>query len=195
MPGMSVMTSSWVQFPFIYYFDVRVWLRQLSKEIGRRITLSEVPDSEIEKWSTSHFDAIWLMGVWQTGEQSRILALDNPHLTERAALLPDWKSDDVVASPYSIADYRVAEALGGEAALAELRKRLAQRGIKLILDFVPNHTAPDHPWVGTNREFYISSRMNDSSRCRKAPILPRRMAPISLAGAIRTYRRLAIPCS
>ena len=152
-----MMASTWVQFPFIYYFDVRVWLRQLSKEIGRRITLSEIPNSEIEKWSTSHFDAIWLMGLWQTGEQSRIMALDNPHVTEeRAALLPDWRSDDVVASPYSIADYRVAEALGGEAALAKLRKRLAQRGIKLILDFVPNHTAPDHPWVGTNREFYIS---------------------------------------
>jgi glycosidase len=151
------MTSSWVQFPLIYNFDVRVWIRQLSKEIGRRVTLSEVPDAEIAKWSSSHFDAIWLMGVWQTGEQSRIMALNNPRLTdEGAALLPEWKSDDVVASPYSIADYRVAETLGGEAALAEFRKRLAKRGIKLILDFVPNHTAPDHPWVGTNREFYVS---------------------------------------
>jgi glycosidase len=53
-------------------------------------------------------------------------------------------------------DYHVTEALGGDAALAELRKRLAQREIKLILDFVPNHTARDHPWVSTNREFYIA---------------------------------------
>ena len=69
------MTSGWVQFPLIYHLDVRVWLNQRSKELGRPITLSEVPDAEIEKWSASHFDAIWLMGVWQIGEQSRSLAL------------------------------------------------------------------------------------------------------------------------
>ena len=126
------------------------------KSCGRTITLSEVPDAEIEKWSASHFDAIWLMGVWQTGEQSRTLALNNAsHPGEWTDLLPDWKPDDVVASPYSIAGYRVADTLGGPAALAELRKRLARRGIKLILDFVANHTAPEHPWISTNRKFYI----------------------------------------
>ena len=150
------MTSSWVQFPLVYHLDVRVWLAQLSRELGRTITLSEVPDAEIDKWSASHFDAIWLMGVWQTGDQSRTLALNNPsHPDEWADILPDWKPDDAVASPYSITAYRVAETLGGPAALAELRKRLARRGIKLILDFVANHTAPEHPWTSTNRDFYI----------------------------------------
>jgi hypothetical protein len=86
------MSSSWVQFPFIYDFDVRVVLSQLSKEIGRTITLSEVPDSEIKKWRTYHFDAIWLMGVWQTGEQSRILAL-NPNSSDES----NGESDDVVS--------------------------------------------------------------------------------------------------
>ena len=32
--------------------------------------------------------------------------------------------------------------------LAIARKELASRGMKLLLDFVPNHVAPDHPWVG-----------------------------------------------
>jgi glycosidase len=151
------MTGSWVQFPLIYNLDARVQLRQLSEECGRTITLAEVPDAEIEKWSASHFDAIWLLGVWETGTQSRLLALNNLHLTdESTALVPDWKSDDIFGSPYAIADYRVAAALGGEPALAEFRSRLAQRGLKLILDFVPNHTALDHPWIETNREFYIS---------------------------------------
>lgn len=150
------MTRGWIRFPFIYNFDVRVYLRQQSKENGRTITLAEVPDTEIEKWKASHFDAIWLMGVWESGKESRLLALDNLHLTdESTVLVPDWKSDDIFGSPYAIADYHVAEALGGDAALSEFRKRLAQKGIKLILDFVPNHTALDHFWVSTNREFYI----------------------------------------
>jgi glycosidase len=151
------MAGNWVQFPLVYHLDARVWLAELSSEIGRQITLAEVPDAEIEKWSGSHFDAVWLMGVWQTGEQSRILALNNPRLRDDwTAVIPEWKLDDVVASPYSITDYRVAETLGGEPALFDLRKRLAQRGLKLILYFVPNHTAPEHHWVNTNREFYIA---------------------------------------
>ena len=149
--------TSWVQFPLIYNLDIRFYLRQLSKENGRTMTLAEVPGSEIEKWSASHFDAIWLLGVWQSGGQSRTLALNNLHLTdESAALVPDWKSDDIFPSPYSIADYRVAEALGGDPELADFKRRLAERGIKLILDFVPNHTALDHWWVGAQPEFYIS---------------------------------------
>ena len=45
--------------------------------------------------------------------------------------------------------------LGGNAALARLRQRLQQRGLKLMLDFVPNHMAPDHPWVDEHPEYYV----------------------------------------
>jgi glycosidase len=39
--------------------------------------------------------------------------------------------------------------------LAQFRESLARRGIKLLLDFVPNHTAPDHPWVTAYPDYYI----------------------------------------
>ena len=38
-------------------------------------------------------------------------------------------------------------ALGGNPALVRLRDRLHARGLRLMLDFVPNHMAPDHPWA------------------------------------------------
>ena len=44
---------------------------------------------------------------------------------------------------------------GGDEALARLRERLRQRGLRLILDFVPNHVAPDHRWVSEHPEFFI----------------------------------------
>jgi hypothetical protein len=145
-------------FPLVFpAFDVRLLLAQRSQEIGRPVTLADVPEAELKGWSNCHYDAVWLMGVWQTGEASRSLALSSSlQIEEWKSLVPDWQAADVASSPFSIADYRVAQSLGGEAALAEFRRRLAQRGIKLILDFVPNHTTPEHPWVKTNRAFYIA---------------------------------------
>ena len=40
-------------------------------------------------------------------------------------------------------------------ALARLRARLRKYGLRLMLDFVPNHTGLDHPWVEDHPEYYI----------------------------------------
>ena len=60
------------------------------------------------------------------------------------AALPDLPEADVIGSPYCVRDY-VVDARFGD--LAAAREALAARGLKLILDYVPNHVAPDHPWV------------------------------------------------
>src|SRR4029077_3315959 len=74
---------------------------------------------------------------------------------EFKAILTDLTEDDICGSGFAITAYTVNESLGGERALAQFRERLAQRGIRLMLDFVPNHTAPDHPWVRTHPDYYI----------------------------------------
>ena len=51
-----------------------------------------------------------------------------------------------------------ASALGGDAALARLRERLRKRGLRLMLDFVPNHMGLDHPWVEDHPEYFIPGR-------------------------------------
>ncbi len=69
--------------------------------------------------------------------------------------LPDLTDDDVVGSAYCIRNYRVDERLGGETGLAAARDELASRGVGLVLDFVPNHVAPDHPWVDEHPEYFV----------------------------------------
>ncbi|HRA00853.1 MAG TPA: maltodextrin glucosidase [Thermoflexales bacterium] len=48
---------------------------------------------------------------------------------------------------YDVADYyHVDPHFGGEKALIELRRALDQRGMRLMLDMVPNHCSSVHPW-------------------------------------------------
>ena len=50
--------------------------------------------------------------------------------------LSDLQEDDIARSGFAITGYTVHEKLDGDAALARLRDRLRQRGLKLMLDFV-----------------------------------------------------------
>src|SRR4051812_21629618 len=88
------------------------------------------------------------MGVWQRSPAGLEIALTDPALDAGTrAALPDLRPEDVIGSPYCVRDYVVDERFGGPGALAAARAALADRGLGLILDYVPNHVAPDHPWV------------------------------------------------
>jgi glycosidase len=61
--------------------------------------------------------------------------------------LPDLKAEDIAGSDFGITGYTAHQKLGGGVALARLRDRVRRRGLRLMLDFVPNRMGPDHPWV------------------------------------------------
>ena len=111
------------------------------------------------------FEWIWMMGIWQIGEYGLNLDRTNPKKkSEYDKLLPGWTADDVIGSPYSIASYTLNKELGNEEDILWLRKQLNQRGMKLMLDFVPNHTAFDSIEITKNdkREYYIHFPDNKS---------------------------------
>jgi maltooligosyltrehalose synthase len=60
--------------------------------------------------------------------------------------------------------YVVDRPLGGAEGLAIARAELLQRGINLILEFVPNHVAPDHPWVSEHPEYFIRGNNDDAEK-------------------------------
>ncbi len=144
------------RYPSLYQINTRAWLRRLSREGGKRVTLADIADATIDGFARGGFDWIWLLSVWQTGPAGRAVSRSNPAWrAEFNAVLPDLVEDDICGSGFAITGYTVSEELGGEAALAQFRARLARRDIRLMLDFVPNHTAPDHPWVKTQPDYYV----------------------------------------
>ena len=142
----------------LYEINTRCWLRALSDKRGAAVTLTDVPDSVFAQWRTLGFSHIWLMGVWTTGPRARAEALQPDLRRAYDAVLPGWTTADVPGSPYSISDYQVPPALGGEAGLRTFREKLQQHGLKLVLDFVPNHLGLDHAWIGARPELFVQSR-------------------------------------
>ena len=76
--------------------------------------------------------------------------------------MPDFRAEDNVGSAYCVRRYMVDEQLGGNQGLAVARSELARRGLRLILDFVPNHVASDHPWVLAHPEHFIQGTADDA---------------------------------
>jgi glycosidase len=115
-----------------------------------------IDDATLDGFAEQGFDWIWLLSVWQTGAAGRAVSRGNPQWrAEFQTVLPDLVEHDICGSGFAITAYTASEALGGETALAQFREKLARRGIKLMLDFVPNHTALDHPWVKIHPEYYV----------------------------------------
>ena len=125
-----------------------VWLSQLSqlsRAYERSITrLDQIPDEELDELRDRGITGLWLIGLWQrSGASGRVKR-------RRGDI-------EAMASAYSVADYRIADELGGDDAWRDLRDRAEMRGIRLAADMVPNHMGIDADWVIEHPERFIST--------------------------------------
>lgn len=152
----------WPKNPLIYEINTWVWLGELSRLYRKPVTLATVPDEEWDQIAALGFDAVWLMGVWERSPVGIAISMKNEGLlADFHRTFPDFSPEDNVGSPYCVRRYVVDQHLGGPKGLAAARKKLVKRGVRLILDFVPNHVAPDHPWVTAYPEYFIQGSSDD----------------------------------
>ncbi len=148
--------KTWQKYPSILEINTWTWLHELSRNAGSPVTLGTVPDEELDRLTGYGVDGIWLMGVWQRSPGARELDRQNPDIVARCQeALPDFEREDIVGSPYAIYRYLVEPDLGGIEELDHFRKQLRQRGLRLILDFVPNHLGYDNAWLETFPERFV----------------------------------------
>jgi hypothetical protein len=148
--------TMWPSHPVIFEINTAAWLHDVSRRAGTAATLADVPDIEWDHVTPPGVDAVWLMGVWKRSPAGRQYALDSPDLLSGfRAVLPDLGDADVIGSAYCIRRYEVDQRFGGRAGLAVARRALAERGVRLVVDFVPNHVAPDHPWLTEHSDYFV----------------------------------------
>ncbi len=121
-----------------------VWLEQLSRKYKFWVkTLDLIPDQELDLLAERGFTGLWLIGLWERSRASQ-------RIKQRMG------DQDAVASAYSLYAYDIAADLGGWEALANLRARAWQRGIRLAADMVPNHMGIDSRWVAERPDWFLS---------------------------------------
>lgn len=146
----------------IYEIDTWPWLNGVRSRLGRLVTLADLPAEVWDEVALPGLDAVWLMGVWERSPAGLAVARADPSLLRAfREALPDLRPEDVVGSPYCVRRYRVDDRLGGPAGLAAARRQLERRGLRLILDYVPNHVAPDHPAVLHHPEWFVQGSATD----------------------------------
>jgi glycosidase len=149
----------------LYEINTRVLLRSASERLGRAATLDDVENALLHRLAAQGFDWVWLLGVWRTGAAGRRISREIPELREAyRRALPDLTEADICGSCFAITGYEVEPEMGGEAALLRFRERLHRRGMRLMLDFVPNHTATDHPWARERPQLYRRGGADELSR-------------------------------
>jgi glycosidase len=156
------------RYPSLYQVNTRVWLTEAALRLGRPATLDDFSDHQLDQWAEMGFDWIWLLSVWQTGPAARLVSRCNADWRkEFQETLPDLREDDIAGSGFAITGYAVHANLGGDAALSRLRERLRKRGLKLMLDFVPNHMGLGHPWIEDHPEYFVHGTELDLARARQ----------------------------
>lgn len=152
-------------YPSLYEINTRVWLRRFDQPSRPRATLADVPNTYWDALAARGINCVWLMGVWQVVETAvPRYCLTELLVREYRAALPDWAPEDTIGSPYAIDTYTVSASLGTQADLLAIRRALHERGMMLVLDFVPNHFHAESSLIDRLPALFLSASEEDLAR-------------------------------
>ena len=132
--GQAVADTSWVGRSALY----EVFVQDFSPSGTFRGLIEG-----LDRIQSAGANVIWLMPIYPIGSLNRKGSL---------------------GSPYAVRDYRaINPGYGTEADFRALVEAVHSRGMKLILDWVPNHTSPDNVWVKEHPDYYVRNERGELS--------------------------------
>lgn len=172
---LFTIISKSIQIPTtLYEITTRPYLYSLGKKLNKQCTIRDIPEQEFDDWKNKGFEWVWFMGIWELGPNSLKIAQEDAGCIQGYnENCPGWTNEDIIGSPYSIVRYSVNPAVGTLDDIKWVRDQLNKRGIKLMLDFVPNHSAWEASEIKTNKNFYIYTNhfpLQDKTRYSNAGI-------------------------
>jgi glycosidase len=134
--------------------NTELWLDDLSKRYDRPITISTIPESEIEDLADK-VDGVWVMGAFRQSEASRQISLYWSWQQREA--YPDLEPErDMRGSPFAIREHAPEPKIAnGWKEFDQLTERMHEKGMKVFVDYIPNHVAVDHAWVTDHPSWFI----------------------------------------
>jgi hypothetical protein len=155
--------------PALYEINAAAWLYSLSVKPGKPVRLGSVPAAEWDRLKRLGMDYVWLMGVWTRSQTGRRISLTDPGFHRLFnSITPNWTEEDIIGSCYSVSAYEPDPLVGTWEDIDYVRRELHQRGMGLILDFIPNHTGIDHHWTREHPEYYVQVQKEDYLKDKEA---------------------------
>ena len=137
VPAPDHTPPDWTRKAVIYEVNVRQYTPE-----GTFAALQQ----HLPRLKSMGVDILWLMPVQPIGKEKRKGGL---------------------GSPYSISDYQAINLeYGGAADFKAFVDEAHKQGMKVILDWVANHSAFDHPWTKEHRDWYVSRPDGSISNAR-----------------------------
>jgi hypothetical protein len=88
--------------PALYRINTRIRLTELSRPLGKRATLNDVPDADLDRLAERRFHRIWFLSVWQARPAARRLSRGNAGWRkEFQESQPDFKEEDIAGSGFA----------------------------------------------------------------------------------------------
>ncbi len=139
--GVAPPMPEWARNATIYEVNIR----QFSQEGTFRAVEEQLP-----RLKELGVDILWFMPVHPSGKA---------------------KPEDSLSNPYAVTNYMAVDSAYGKTAdFKALVKRAHDLGLRVIMDWVPNHTGWEHPWVKDHPEYYtkingkIASPLDDKGQ-------------------------------
>ncbi|NNE26523.1 MAG: alpha-amylase [Saprospiraceae bacterium] len=127
--------------------------RQFSEEGSFDAITSQVP-----RLKEMGIDILWLMPIHPISEKKRKATNDK----EVEEIEDPEERKKYLGSPYAVGDYKGLNPDYGTAEdFKELVSALHNNDMKVIIDWVPNHTGWDNPWIESNPEWYTQDSLGN----------------------------------